>query len=432
MFNIFFHNNNGNKHKSKNNIIDELHVSLLASPLFISRLRQERLRSERSGLPLSLATINLKSLFNALSTGTGTSPQQIFQQLENTLNAITRECDVKGWLEDEKIGIIAPDTGESGIHALAKRVAKDIAIQLSLNGNSYEDDLMQHFGVCCISSDQPHTQKSKRSNSVRPPTQRGYNLQYFSANPVIPQGLSLSSSSVNAAALPTMTWPFDLEIIAQAQMHETQLALKRMIDITISMAAIVLFAPIMLIIAALIKLTSPGPVLFCQQRLGLMGKPFIFLKFRSMKVDCDSSLHRKYVENLIKGDCDATNQRSSEKPIFKITNDPRITVLGRFLRKTSLDELPQLFNVLKGDMSLVGPRPHPVYECKMYKGWHWRRLLEAKPGITGYWQVHGRSRTTYDEMVRLDLTYIRNWSLSLDLQLLLKTPLAVISTKGAS
>ena len=186
----------------------------------------------------------------------------------------------------------------------------------------------------------------------------------------------------------------------------------------------------MLIIAVLIKLTSRGPVLFQQERLGFLGKPFVFKKFRSMEVGCDQSFHKDYVTKLINGQCDVINKGTIDQPLYKITDDPRVTSIGKFLRKTSLDELPQFFNVLKGDMSLVGPRPPIPYECDIYKRWQCRRVLEVKPGITGLWQVKGRSSTTFDEMVRLDLAYIRNWSLWLDFKIILKTFWAVVSTKG--
>ena len=178
-------------------------------------------------------------------------------------------------------------------------------------------------------------------------------------------------------------------------------------------------------VAALVKLTSPGPVFFRQQRVGENAVPFMMLKFRTMLVNCDSAAHREYVSQFIKTGAAATGG------VFKMTHDPRITPLGRFLRKTSLDELPQFINVLGGDMSLVGPRPPLAYEVEQYMAWHCRRVLDAKPGITGLWQVTGRSRTTFDDMVRLDLRYAKSPSLWTDIKILLATPGAVVSGKGA-
>jgi lipopolysaccharide/colanic/teichoic acid biosynthesis glycosyltransferase len=153
------------------------------------------------------------------------------------------------------------------------------------------------------------------------------------------------------------------------------------------------------------------------------------LKFRTMQVNADHSIHHEFVTTFIKSGAQAAEPGT--EPFFKVTNDPRVTGVGRVLRKTSLDELPQLWNVLVGHMSLVGPRPPLPYELEQYQSWHQRRVLEAKPGITGLWQVAGRSRTTFDEMVRLDLRYAKQRSLWTDLKILVATPKAVISGKGA-
>ena len=209
------------------------------------------------------------------------------------------------------------------------------------------------------------------------------------------------------------------------------LAIKRSIDIVGSTGALFLFAPAFAVIAAAIKCTSKGPVLFRQERLGQYGKKFMFLKFRSMCTDCDSKIHEAYVNQFIAGQVDGEAVGESNKPVYKIQADPRITKVGRFLRKTSLDELPQFWNVLMGEMSLVGPRPPVAYEYRAYKEWHRRRVLEIKPGITGLWQVEGRSRTCFDDMVRLDLKYARGWSVWLDLKILAQTPSAVFTGEGA-
>jgi lipopolysaccharide/colanic/teichoic acid biosynthesis glycosyltransferase len=208
-------------------------------------------------------------------------------------------------------------------------------------------------------------------------------------------------------------------------------ATKRLIDVLGSLALLVLLSPIFLVIAAIIKLTSRGPVLFRQQRIGEHGTPFTFLKFRSMYVNNDASKHREYVRQLIAGQAAKQPANGTGEGVFKLTNDPRITAVGNLLRRTSLDELPQFFNVLRGDMSLVGPRPPVPYEVEAYAVWHRRRLLEAKPGITGLWQVQGRSRVGFDDMVRLDLRYARSCSPWLDLKILVQTPKAVIAGNGA-
>jgi lipopolysaccharide/colanic/teichoic acid biosynthesis glycosyltransferase len=202
-------------------------------------------------------------------------------------------------------------------------------------------------------------------------------------------------------------------------------------DIVGSIIALIVFSPLFALIALAIKLTSRGPILFKQTRIGQYGTMFTFLKFRSMKCENDPTIHREYVKRFITGEVDSRRAGHSRSVVYKIQEDPRITRVGKFLRKTSLDELPQFINVLKGNMSLVGPRPPIPYEVEMYHVWHRRRVLEAKPGITGLWQVSGRSRTKFDDMVRLDIRYARTWSVWRDLMILLQTPLAVLSGEGA-
>ena len=205
-------------------------------------------------------------------------------------------------------------------------------------------------------------------------------------------------------------------------------AAKRALDIAGSTAFLIAFSPVFLFVSALVKLTSTGPVFYRQQRVGEAGRPFRMLKFRTMHVNADHRIHQQYVEDFIQS---SGTSESRKNVVFKIVNDPRVTRLGHFLRRSSLDEFPQFWNVLTGEMSLVGPRPPLPYEVARYKGWHRRRVLEAKPGITGLWQVTGRSSTTFDEMVRLDLRYAKNYSVWTDLKILLATPRAVISGKGA-
>ncbi len=195
-------------------------------------------------------------------------------------------------------------------------------------------------------------------------------------------------------------------------------AVKRALDVALAALSLVVASPLMALVALAIKLDSPGPILLRQTRVGLNGKLFTVYKFRSMRVGADKELSRLQAHNEAQG------------PIFKMRNDPRRTRVGRFIRKTSLDELPQFLNVLKGDMSLVGPRPPIPTEVEKYDDWH-RRRLEVSPGITGLWQVSGRSQLTFDEMVMLDLYYAENWSLALDLKILLRTIPTVLLGTGA-
>jgi lipopolysaccharide/colanic/teichoic acid biosynthesis glycosyltransferase len=217
----------------------------------------------------------------------------------------------------------------------------------------------------------------------------------------------------------------------QNQSRQRALFIKRVIDVVGCLVALTLLSPLLLIIAAGVKLTSEGTVLYRQVRVGHRGRRFTFLKFRSMYIDSNPQIHQEFVRSLIRGEAKTHGAKDVRGGVHKITRDPRVTSLGRVLRKTSLDELPQLFNVLKGEMSLVGPRPPIPYELQSYDHWHLRRVLEAKPGVTGLWQVSGRSMTTFDEMVRLDLQYAKSWSLLLDLKILWRTPRAVISGEGA-
>jgi lipopolysaccharide/colanic/teichoic acid biosynthesis glycosyltransferase len=206
---------------------------------------------------------------------------------------------------------------------------------------------------------------------------------------------------------------------------------KRAMDIVGASLGLLFCAPLISVIAAALKLSSKGPVFFRQTRVGQYGEPFTFFKFRSMYVNNDEAIHKQYVKALIGGSAERTTKDGANQPVFKLTSDPRVTPIGAFLRRTSLDELPQLYNVLKGEMSLVGPRPAIPYEVEAYELWHRRRVLEAKPGITGLWQVKGRSRVTFDEMVRLDVRYACSRSLWVDVKTLLQTPRAVFFGEGA-
>jgi exopolysaccharide biosynthesis polyprenyl glycosylphosphotransferase len=209
------------------------------------------------------------------------------------------------------------------------------------------------------------------------------------------------------------------------------LGIKRVMDIVGSALALILCSPLFLMMALAIKTSSKGPVVFKQQRVGQNGKRFTFLKFRSMHVENDPSVHKEYVTKLIAGQAERQGASGNGEGVYKLTSDRRVTRVGKFLRRTSLDELPQFVNVLRGEMSLVGPRPAIPYEVAAYQTWHRRRILEVKPGITGLWQVNGRGRVRFDEMVRLDLQYARSWSPWLDINILVRTPRAVLKGAGA-
>jgi lipopolysaccharide/colanic/teichoic acid biosynthesis glycosyltransferase len=202
----------------------------------------------------------------------------------------------------------------------------------------------------------------------------------------------------------------------------------RALDVVVAAVALILLSPVLLIIAIIIRLESPGPAVFRQRRIGRGVKPFTVNKFRTMRQGSSHETHRKFVQSLIAGEAPPSVEGH---PRFKMASDPRITRVGRLLRKTSLDELPQLWNVLWGDMSLVGPRPPISYEVERYPA-HWFARFQVKPGLTGLWQVSGRCELTLDQMIELDLEYVRRRSLLLNVWILLRTVPAVLSLKGAS
>jgi exopolysaccharide biosynthesis polyprenyl glycosylphosphotransferase len=231
---------------------------------------------------------------------------------------------------------------------------------------------------------------------------------------IVPDMLELRRGEIQAdgfLGLPTFR-------IKPLSLHGSDSVLKRCFDILLSLVLLVVLSPLLLLIAVLIKLDSPGPVLHVQERLGFQLKPFMFYKFRTMVANANDLL-----EELKK-----LNDRPG--PAFKMKNDPRITAFGKWLRKYSIDELPQIFNVLKGDMSFVGPRPQVLWETEAYDETAKKRL-RVKPGITGLWQVSGRAALSFEEMVNLDLYYLENWSLGLDLKILLRTLPAVFADEGA-
>jgi lipopolysaccharide/colanic/teichoic acid biosynthesis glycosyltransferase len=208
------------------------------------------------------------------------------------------------------------------------------------------------------------------------------------------------------------------------------LLVKRTIDIVVSLLVLVLGFPFFFAIALLIKTTSRGPVFFKQKRIGKNGRSFTMYKFRTMREGLDDSIHREFTQNFIKGNYSHSTLDDSGSKIYKLTDDSRITGIGGFLRRVSLDELPQFINILRGEMAIVGPRPPLPYEYECYEDWHKQRV-KVKPGLTGLWQVQGRSSVPFDQMVRLDIHYIENWSLLMDMKIMMWTiPVMLAGTGG--
>jgi len=203
--------------------------------------------------------------------------------------------------------------------------------------------------------------------------------------------------------------------------------IKRSLDLLLSGSALLILSPALAVISLLVRKSSPGPIFFVQERIGKNGVPFDFYKFRTMVHNSDDAIHRQFAAMFIHGGAESEKKDSGK--VFKMTNDPRVTAIGRWLRKTSLDELPQLWNILMGEMTLVGPRPPIAYELDHYQPWHHERL-RVTPGLTGLWQVSGRSNVPFEEMVRLDLHYINSWSVGEDVRIMLKTIPVVLRGSG--
>jgi lipopolysaccharide/colanic/teichoic acid biosynthesis glycosyltransferase len=320
-----------------------------------------------------------------------TAKEPALTNLLSALNHSTRDTDLKGWFKSGAvIGVIFTELGggkkESILHAISTKVTAAL--------HKYLAD-RQHKEI-------------KLSFHLFPEDRNDHQ-----------DGIAKGDTPVFWADL------------AKADQNTAALRVKRLIDLVGSIAALIACLPLFFVIAIAIKVTSRGPILFRQVRVGQFGTKFTFLKFRSMYVDSDQSIHEEYTKHFIAGATDNHGASTDQQTMYKLAADPRVTPVGRLLRKTSLDELPQFLHVLKGQMSLVGPRPPIPYEYERYALWHKQRLLAAKPGLTGLWQVQGRSRVKFDDMVRIDIRYARTWSLSLDLKILLQTPRAIVLGEGA-
>jgi len=249
------------------------------------------------------------------------------------------------------------------------------------------------------------------------------------------QVLSVPRSVQIAGVHPTTVWRGGQPLVelTAPSLQGWQLLLKRIVDLVGSAVGLVVTAPLIALIAAAIKLDSPGPVFFRQERIGTGGRRFRVWKFRTMRNGAPDAAHRELIRKMFNGqEAEAGHGNGNGKPVYKLVNDDRVTRVGRWLRRTSLDEVPQLFNVVRGEMSLVGPRPPLTYEFEAYDHWQFDRLT-VSPGITGLWQVSGRNLLTYREMCELDLEYVRRWSLWLDVKILFKTvPVVLFNSGGAA
>jgi len=344
----------------------------------------ERKRTERS---------QKLFLLMLLDTGNGSPSaenEKVLSRVLSTLSVSTRETDVTGWYKSNSVvGVMFTELGSEDRAALERVMLARVSATLH-----------------SILSAEQFSQISISFHLF--PEDWGRNISQRPSNPAL--------------------YP---DLLGRDHARKIPSVVKRMMDLAGSALTLVAFAPLFLTIAIAIKISSKGPVFFRQKRIGQYGVHFVLLKFRSMHVNNDASAHEKYVRELIAGLAERQGSNGNGEGVYKLTHDPRVTPVGNFLRRTSLDELPQFLNVFRGEMSLVGPRPPIDYEVEAYDLWHRRRLLEAKPGITGLWQVNGRSRVKFDDMVRLDLKYARTWSPWLDVKILMRTPRAVVSGDGA-
>ena len=357
-------------------------AELLPSHIFLNLLCLERKRTERSGRRFVLML--LESVEVLKSCGQTESIAEIMSALSRSI----RDTDIRGWYaEGAIIGVIFTEVGTeeaSVVKLLSTRVHEELFDVLS----------------------------AKEAREIR--------LSFH----VFPDDCKGERPCRKALSI------FYPDLMHDIETKKVSLLAKRGMDILGSMLALIFLSLLMVLIAIAIKLTSRGPVFFRQKRLGQFGNSFTFLKFRSMYATTDHTIHEAYVKQFISSPCNVGEDKESQR-VYKIKADPRVTRVGRILRRTSLDEVPQFFNVLLGQMALVGPRPPIPYELNSYEMWHRRRLLRVKPGITGLWQVKGRSRVKFNEMVRMDLEYARTWSFWLDVKILFQTPRAVLTGDGA-
>ena len=352
--------------------------------IFRDTVTRERKRADRSGRAMAMLLIGVQD-------GRRDNMPALFAAIAEALAAIKSDIDILGWFERESImGLIVPELDAAKVAGACERLDSELRKEITTR---LEGDLSEELSIrLCVH----------------------------------PESLQFGEEDIQT--LDPFLYP---ELYAWQDRITVFHVLKRGMDILGSLALLIFLSPLFLAIAVLVRCSSRGPVLFRQVRFGQMLKPFMMSKFRTMIADADHAIHHHYVSWFISSSGKEQGKDKDKPKTFKLTNDPRVTPIGRFLRKTSLDELPQLWNVLRGDMSLVGPRPPLWYELQQYKAWHRHRVLDSKPGITGLWQVTGRSRTTFDEMVRLDIRYARGRSLWADFKILLATPAAVIKGKGA-
>jgi lipopolysaccharide/colanic/teichoic acid biosynthesis glycosyltransferase len=362
------------------------YLQIYPKPFFRKKIREEKIRACRTGRTFSLVLFNPHKFISENGTGRG----KFVETIAKIMRQEAKEATIIGEWDRKTLAILLLDTTPESTFVLIDRLTAKMEAEGYKIIESPKKEIFKVFafrGAKRIKAPDNGNRRRTLNRKVR-----------------------------------------DLSTFRNLETrHEL---LKCILDVLVSSTLLALLSPVFLLCAILIKIDSPGPVFYRQRRIGKGGKPFTFLKFRTMHENSDEKIHKEHVKQLMNGEAGLSNTGRPGEKSYKLTGDNRVSRLGRFLRMTSIDELPQLINVLKGDMTLVGPRPHPVYEVELYNLWHSYRL-NLKPGVTGLGQVYGRFNTDYEDVYRLDLQYFKNASFMLDLKILFKTFSIVFSGRGA-
>ena len=368
-------------------------------------LERERARADRNGHQFSVVAFNIDDP-EADSTNA--------KQLASVLLKRKRFTDELGWFDSHRMATLLPETTASGAKSLAEDVCQILTTPTS----------PPKYTI--------YTYPSKELNDVDGHSKQLHLKDFFPERGIKSHSVSRSSKQDISSCPPSQAEQGTPGIAHQSKVsaepmeqlfHHQMPFWKRAMDVVGAAVALIVFSPLMLLVALIIKVVSPGPVFFKQDRIGYRGKPFTMWKFRTMKVGVDVHTHQQHVVKLIRSS--EQSCQNSAKSMIKLNNESQIIPFGRILRRTYVDELPQLINVLRGEMSLIGPRPPIAYEVEEYMRWHYGRI-NAVPGMTGLWQVSGKNRLTFDEMTRLDIRYWRKKSLWLDIKIIMMTPIVII------
>ncbi len=409
-----------------NQRVQNTYPGLCSEAVFLHRIQIERQRSERTGHPFSYIRI----AFTERAFRTNTGEYAIFlQRMLDVLWENKDTIDMNGCLRTGELHLLLVHTKIQDAKQFIEQSLKKVMEQSRIAKIASEYKLIRRIEVAMHPvSNTPH-------------------CAYIKGRPIVARNIIWTLNEKKESVIeesfrlvPHWSNPNGGFISLKTPIMENGYGnlnglryrfVKRSIDFIGAGLFLLSFILPILAISLWVKCTSKGPVLFIQERVGQYAKIFKFLKFRSMHTNMDDKIHQDYVKKLIQGKNSEIDNGDESNPVYKLVDDPRITPAGKWLRKLSLDEIPQMWNVLVGQMSLVGPRPPIPYEVKEYKDWHYHRIAAAKPGITGLWQVYGRNSTTFEEMVRLDIRYVEKWSLLLDIKILFKTIKAVLCTEGS-